>query len=58
MQEFVVGILFIGALVYLVGIFKKDFRPSNKGCAKGCGNCGQIDISKIKDKNSKYETLV
>jgi hypothetical protein len=53
MQEIIVAFLFIGALVYLARVFRNDFRPTKKGCAKGCGACGQAEVLKMEEIKSK-----
>lgn len=48
MENTVIGLMFLSALIYLGNIVYKNFNPKNKaGCAKGCGSCGAIDFDKI-----------
>lgn len=48
MENVVIGIIFLVALVYLGNLVFQNFNPKNKaGCAKGCGSCGAIDFDKI-----------
>ncbi|MCU0444173.1 MAG: FeoB-associated Cys-rich membrane protein [Microscillaceae bacterium] len=46
MQELLVVIIFIGAVIYLINRFRQDFRAKSAGCAKGCGTCQATDLSK------------
>lgn len=45
-QDVIVFLLFVGALVYIGYLLYQNFRPGS-GCASGCGSCG-IDIAKIR----------
>ena len=48
MENSIIGLMFLSALIYLGNIVYKNFNPKNKaGCAKGCGSCGAIDFDKI-----------
>ena len=48
MENIVIVLIFISAIVYLGNLVYKNFNPKNKtGCAKGCGSCGAIDFDKI-----------
>ena len=48
MENIIIGLIFILALIYLGNIVYKNFNPKNNaGCAKGCGSCGAIDFDKI-----------
>ena len=48
MENSIIGLMFLSALIYLGNIVYKNFNPKNKaGCAKGCGSCGAIDFYKI-----------
>jgi hypothetical protein len=48
MENLIIILIFISALVYLGNLAYKNFNPKNKaGCAKGCGSCGAIDFDKI-----------
>jgi len=46
-QQLIILILFIGALVYLGSLFYKQFfSKTTKGCG-GCSNCSAIDMKRI-----------
>ena len=48
MENIIIILIFLSAIVYLGNIVYKNFNPKNKaGCAKGCGSCGAIDFDKI-----------
>ena len=48
MENLIIILIFISAIVYLGNMVYKNFNPKNKaGCAKGCGSCGAIDFDKI-----------
>ena len=48
MENSIIGLMFLSALIYLGNIVYKNFNPKNKaGCAKGCGSCGAIDFDTI-----------
>ncbi len=48
MENIIIVLIFLLAIVYLGNIVYKNFNPKNKaGCAKGCGSCGAIDFDKI-----------
>ena len=48
MENSIIGLMFLSALIYLGNIVYKNFNPKNKAwCAKGCGSCGAIDFDKI-----------
>ena len=49
-QNILVGLIFISALVYLVRLIYKSFAPSKAGCASGCGKCGAVDFNKIEEQ--------
>lgn len=46
-QEFIVFLLFAVAIVYLVRLLYRSFKPKNGLCSKGCGSCGALDFDKI-----------
>jgi hypothetical protein len=52
MQELAVVALFLVAVVMIGKSFFKTFNQKD-GCAKGCGSCSAIDISKIEKEISK-----
>ena len=48
MENLIIVLIFVSALIYLGNLVYKNFNPKNKvGCAKGCGSCGAIDFDKI-----------
>ena len=48
-QQLIVALLFLGALVYLGRLLYRSFKAkSAAGCASGCGKCGaSLDMNKI-----------
>lgn len=51
MENVVIGLIFLAAIIYLGNLVFRNFNPKNKaGCAKGCGSCGAIDFDKISAK--------
>ncbi len=36
-ESIFIGLLFIGALGYVVNRLRKELSPKKSGCAKGCG---------------------
>ncbi len=53
MQQAIIIILFIGALIYLGRMIYRSFQ--SKSCATGCGKCGAVDFDKIeKQLNKKF----
>jgi hypothetical protein len=44
-QTILIGIIFTGALAYLIWTIRKQFVSKNS-CAKGCG-CSAVDLEKI-----------
>ena len=50
-EGIVIGILFIGAVVYLLNLLKHNFKAKEDGCAKGCGTCATTEL-----KNNKKAT--
>jgi hypothetical protein len=48
-QEIVIGIIFILALVYIGRMIFKSFQTKSAGCATGCGKCGVAEeqVSKL-----------
>jgi hypothetical protein len=53
MQQVMIILLFIGALVYLGRMIYRSFQ--SKSCATGCGKCGAVDFDKIeKQLNKKF----
>ena len=48
MENLIIVLIFVSALVYLGNLVYVNFNPKNKaGCAKGCGSCGAIDFDKF-----------
>jgi len=48
MENSIIGLMFLSALIYLGNIVYQNFNPKHKaGCTKGCGSCGAIDFDKI-----------
>ncbi|WP_337041239.1 FeoB-associated Cys-rich membrane protein [Emticicia sp. 17c] len=45
-ENIIIGVVFLGALVYLGNMVRKQFTAKSAGCAKGCGTC-QVDMSKF-----------
>lgn len=53
-QEIIIGILFIAAIVHIGRLVYKNFQ-ARSGCATGCGKCGAIDFDKIEAQIQKQE---
>jgi hypothetical protein len=58
-QQLIVGLFFLGALVYLGRLLYRSFTAKSAGCASGCGKCGasSLDLNKIEaqlKKSGKY----
>ncbi|HEY0056489.1 MAG TPA: FeoB-associated Cys-rich membrane protein [Pedobacter sp.] len=49
-QEVLLGLLFIAALVYIAQIIRKNFQ-SKKACSSGCEKCA-VDFSDIDIKKN------
>lgn len=48
MENLIIILVFLVAIVYLGNMVYQNFNPKNKaGCSKGCGSCGAIDFDKI-----------
>jgi len=48
-QDIVIGMLFLGALGYLVNVFWNRSRKPSHNCGEGCNTCSAIDeINNIK----------
>jgi hypothetical protein len=45
LEVVIIGILFIGAVGYLLSQLKNAFKAKEQGCAKGCGTCAATDSS-------------
>jgi hypothetical protein len=53
MQQVLIILLFIGAMVYLGRMIYRSFQ--SKSCTTGCGKCGAVDFDKIeKQLNEKF----
>jgi hypothetical protein len=48
-QQIIIGLIFIVALIYLGRMVYRSFK-ANEGCASGCGKCGAIDFKKIEQQ--------
>ena len=46
-QEVIVCLLFVLALVYVGRLLYNSFRPGKSACAKGCGSCSALDVDKL-----------
>ncbi len=53
-QEIIILVLFITALVYLISIARKTFSLKSGSCPKGCG-CSQIDLKKLEKELKPIE---
>jgi hypothetical protein len=45
-QQILIGLLFLGAAIYLGRLVYRSFQAKN-ACESGCGKCGAIDLKKI-----------
>lgn len=53
MQEILVFIFFLAAIIYLVRYFYRT--STSEGCSSGCGACSKIDVDKIMAQYQKAE---
>jgi hypothetical protein len=44
LEAVVISLLFIGAVVYLLNLLKRNFKAKEEGCAKGCGGCSTTQL--------------
>lgn len=52
MENSIIALIFIGAVVYLGNIVRQNFSLNKKaGCPKGCGSCSAIDVDKIMEEH-------
>jgi hypothetical protein len=48
-ENIIIGIVFLGALAYLVNVIRKQFSAKSSGCASCAGNCkATIDFDSVK----------
>lgn len=52
-QEILLGIIFLAALVYLGNIIYRSFNPKNGVCDKGCSGCNAVDFKKLEQQIKK-----
>jgi len=53
MENSIIALIFIGAVVYLGNIVRQNFSLRKKaGCPKGCGSCSAIDVDKIMEEQN------
>jgi hypothetical protein len=45
-EQIIIGIVFLIAIIYLVNMARKSFSNKQTGCAKGCGTCSPADLKK------------
>lgn len=43
MQEILILLIFLAAVIYLVRMFWRQAKSKEPNCAKGCGGCSTID---------------
>ncbi|MBT1698933.1 FeoB-associated Cys-rich membrane protein [Fulvivirgaceae bacterium PWU4] len=55
MQQIIIGLIFIAAVIYLVRLVYRNFR-SGSACETGCGKCGAVDFAKL-EKQLKEKGL-
>lgn len=48
-QQILLGLIFLGAIVYLGRLVIRQFRAES-GCASGCGKCGALDLEDIEKR--------
>jgi hypothetical protein len=58
LEGVVIGILFIGAIIYLLNMLKHNFRAKEEGCAKGCGTCATTRLKSDKQISSATSSQV
>ncbi len=49
-ENIIIGLVFVGAVVYLINTVRKQFLEKSSGCASCSGNC---QVSKIKIPTEK-----
>ena len=54
LQQVLLGLIFLGAVVYIGSMVYKSFQAKT-GCASGCGKCGAIDFAKIERQVQEKE---
>jgi hypothetical protein len=47
MQEILILLIFLAAVVYLVRMFWRQANSNEKSCAKGCGGCSTINPEQL-----------
>lgn len=52
LQQILVGVIFLGALLYVGRLIYKSFH-AKAGCATACGKCGAIDFQKMEAQIKK-----
>ncbi|MCP2043011.1 FeoB-associated Cys-rich membrane protein [Pontibacter sp. HSC-36F09] len=53
-QNIIIFLIFAVAIAYMVRVIYRSVMPNkNAGCAKGCGGCSAIDLSKIQKELEK-----
>lgn len=46
-ENLIIGLVFLGAVVYLFTVVRKQFSTKSEGCAKGCGGaCSTTEAKK------------
>ena len=48
-QQILVGLIFLGALAYVVRLVLKSFQAKSS-CDTGCGKCNAVDFAKIEEQ--------
>lgn len=55
-QDILIFIIFLAAVAYMARMLYRNFMPNkDAGCARGCGGCSAIDISKIQKQLEKKQ---
>jgi hypothetical protein len=49
-EGIVITLLFIGAVLFLFNLLKKNFQVKDTGCAKGCGSCSPPAVNTETEK--------
>ncbi|MBY0435328.1 MAG: FeoB-associated Cys-rich membrane protein [Cyclobacteriaceae bacterium] len=47
MQQIIIGLIFLGAAIYLGRMVYRSFQAKN-ACSSGCGKCAAADLEKEK----------
>jgi hypothetical protein len=55
MQEFIIFLIFLAAVIYLVRMFWLQAKSNEPGCAKGCGGCSTLNADLLEKQIRKKQ---